>query len=173
MTPVEKEKIISLSIAEWHELAMKGTVLPMHIPINGVSMYPLIRRNRDRVSIVPAGEMLTVGDIVLFADPCEKDRYVLHRLWQIEGDRVLTWGDNCDRPDRWMPADCILGKAALIEHGKRTLRPDARKGLALARLWHPVGRCRRRLRALMYKLLYPLWKVIRPYVRKEAGKPQP
>lgn len=165
---MDKEKI-SLSVAQWHELAQKGTILPMRIPINGVSMYPLIRRNRDMVSILPIQEEPAVGDIVLFSDPQAKERYVLHRLWRIEQDRVQTWGDNCDGPDRWMPRECLWGKAVLIERGRLRIRPDTGRGLLLARLWHPAGRCLRRGRGF----LYACWKRIRPWIKKETGEPRP
>ena len=56
----------TVTVADWHELVKQGTVLPMHIPINGISMYPLIRRNRDYVTIEPMEGIPEIGDIVLF-----------------------------------------------------------------------------------------------------------
>ena len=128
-----------ITIPEWHGMAQAGCIIPMRIPIHGNSMYPLVLMDRDLVTIVPLLEMPRVGDIVLFADPI-KDRYVLHRVWRAAEDRVLTWGDNCDYPDRWMPLDAIWGKAILIERGKRSITPDPEKGLRLARIWHRAGK---------------------------------
>lgn len=129
----------SLSIPQWRAMAQSGTVIPMRIPIHGGSMYPLIRMDRDPVTIMPLQDTFQVGDIVLFSDP-EMERYVLHRVWKIDGERVLTWGDNCPCPDAWLPVDAIWGKAVLIERGKRKICPDPVKGLRLARFWHVCGR---------------------------------
>lgn len=136
----------SLSVPEWHALAQEGICLPVCIPINGRSMLPLIRRNRDIVTVLPLEGTPAVGDIVLFSDPA-RHRFVLHRVWRVEDGRVLTWGDNCDRPDGWQPLDAVWGKAAQIERGPLRIRPSPGRGLLLARIWHVVGRvwrsCRR------------------------------
>ena len=128
-----------LSIPEWHDLAEEGAAIPMRIQVKGNSMFPLIRINRDYVTICPLKERPQAGDIVMFADP-ERDRYVLHRAWQVEADRVLTWGDNCKKPDGWIPAELVWGKAVLIERGKRSIKPDRKAGLRLAGFWHRAGK---------------------------------
>ena len=129
----------SLSIPEWHDLALQGVNVPTRILIGGRSMFPLVRYQKDYVSIIPVSGTLSVGDIVLIADPARK-RYVIHRAWQIEEGRILTWGDNCPAPDGWMPMDRIWGKVVLVERGKRTITPDRDAGMRLARFWHPVGK---------------------------------
>ena len=127
-----------LSIPEWHTMAQAGSILPMRILIHGGSMYPTVRMDKDYVTIMPLDRPVQVGDIVLFADP-RAPRYVLHRVWRLDGDRVLTWGDNCKCPDAWIPLDAVWGRATLVERGKRQIRPDPQKGLRLARVWHRVG----------------------------------
>ncbi len=124
-----------ITVPQWHAMAQEGMILPMRIPIHGNSMYPLVRMDRDMVTIMPVQERPQVGDIVLFADEPRK-RYVLHRLWKAEEDRALTWGDNCDRPDGWMPWDAIWGKAVLIERGRLNIKPAPKKGLCWAKAWH-------------------------------------
>lgn len=128
----------TLTIPEWHAMAQSGTVVPMRILIHGVSMFPLIRMDQDYVTIMPLTGKITVGDIVLFSDP-HQVRYVLHRVWRIEENRVLTWGDNCLRPDPWLPADAIWGKATLIERGNKQIRPHPARGVWMARIWHPLS----------------------------------
>ena len=134
----EGQRMHRLSITEWHDLAGEGAPIPMRILIRGNSMFPLIRINRDYVTIYPLQGRPETGDIVMFAIP-ERNRYVLHRAWKVEDDRVLTWGDNCKNPDGWLPLEMIWGKAVLIERGKRDIRPDRKAGMRLARLWHHVG----------------------------------
>ena len=62
----------SLSIVQWCALARQGVVLPMRIPLDGDSMRPLIRRNRDRVTIVPLARPLRRGDAALVDPRCAK-----------------------------------------------------------------------------------------------------
>ncbi len=120
-------------------------MVPMRIPIHGNSMFPLVRMDRDMVTIMPVQERPRVGDIVMFHDPAG-ERFVLHRLWKSEEDRALTWGDNCDRPDGWMPWDMVWGKAVLIERGGRNITPDPKKGLPWARVCHVAGKTYRHAR---------------------------
>ncbi len=136
----------SLSIPEWHRLALEDAAPPVRIQVQGTSMFPLIRAGRDYVTVVRPDGDPAMGDIVLVADP-ERDRYVMHRAWAVRDGMLLTWGDNCPAPDGWFPLTSYWGKAALIERGKRQLRPDPKKGLRWARFWHPTGKlyrlCRR------------------------------
>ncbi len=150
----------SLSIPEWHRLAQAGETIPVRTLIHGNSMYPSVRMDRDYVTILPVRERVEAGDIVLFIDPY-LDRFVLHRVWRVRGDQVLTWGDNCPRPDREMPLEAVCGLVTLIERGRLKIRPRRGRGLALARFWHVAGRGyrfgRRCVRSLRYRL-GRLWK---------------
>ncbi len=136
-----------ITIPEWHAWAKQGASVPMRIPINGVSMYPVIRRNRDMVTIVPLDHEPVPGEIVMFAQP-QLNRYVLHRVWQVREGRVQTWGDNCDKPDGWMPREMIWGQAIRIERGKRDIKPDPARGMRWAKVWHPVGKAVRKGRSM-------------------------
>lgn len=129
----------TLSIQEWSELAAKGTALPVRIPIMGYSMFPLIRYKKDPVTIIPLDTLPQIGDIVLFAAP-NSEKYVVHRVWDLKGREVLTWGDNCPGPDIWLPLESVLGKVILIERGRFEIHPDPVKGMKLARFWHKTGK---------------------------------
>ena len=135
----------SISIPEWHQMATMGAAPPVRIQLNGFSMYPLIRWRRDYVTIAPLKECPVIGDIVLFCEPVTA-RYVVHRVWEIKDGKVLTWGDNCEKPDGWMPADAIWGKVLLIERGKRKIQPDPSKGMRWAKFWHQAGKVYRLFR---------------------------
>ena len=128
----------SLSISEWHEFAGEGKAPPMRIKLNGYSMNPIIRGYRDYVTVIPAEKESKVGDIVLFCEP-NTERYVMHRIWIIEKDRFLTWGDNCSKPDGWISQNDIWGKVVLIERGKWRIYPDPNRGRRWAFLWHRIG----------------------------------
>ena len=128
----------SLSIPEWHRLAADGNAPPVRIKLNGGSMNPLIRWNRDYVTVLPAGKDLNIGDIVLFYEP-GTERYIIHRIWDIAEGKVQTWGDHLSKPDSWMPLEAVWGKVVLIERGRRRIIPDPKKGILWGKIWHKLG----------------------------------
>ena len=143
-----------LTIPQWHELAQNGTVLPMRIPLDGDSMRPLIRRGRDRVTFVPLDRPLKRGDVALFEAP--PGRYVAHRVYRLEENRVQTLGDHCWNPDPWMPVSAVLGLAIQVERGKRTIPLDCPFMRALGRIWMALLPLRRgywKSRALAGRIL--------------------
>ena len=127
----------SLSIPEWHRMAMEGAAPPVRIQLDGDSMYPLVRRNRDYVTVVPLQERLIAGDLVLFFDG-NSERYIVHRVWEVKDGAVLTWGDSCAMPDGLISLDAVWGKIALVERGKHKFFPDPNKGLRWAKFWHRI-----------------------------------
>ena len=132
--------IQQLSLPEWHRMAQEGVALPMRIQVNGNSMFPLLRSQRDYVTIYPLDGLPQRGDVILFADPRRGARYLLHRAWRIDGNTVLPWGDNCAAPDGTISLSNVWGKAVLVERGKRKIKLDPVKGLRLAKVWHKAGR---------------------------------
>ena len=136
----------TLSIPEWHQLAQEGKAPPVRIQLNGRSMNPLIRGYHDYVTVIPLQDQLQIGDIVMFCEP-GTERYVVHRVWDQDGKKILTWGDNCIYPDGWMPIDAIWGKVSLIEKGKREILPNPKMGMKWARFWHHAGKLYRPCRS--------------------------
>ncbi len=129
----------SLSIPEWHQMVAEGCAPPVRIQLGGYSMFPLVRYQKDYVTVIPLETAPFPGDIVLFADP-SGDRYVMHRVMEIKDGEALTWGDNCDEADGWIPLSEIWGKALQVERGRLTIRMDAGRGLRWASFWHRVIR---------------------------------
>lgn len=123
---------LPLSVAQWHALCQQGACLSVKTLLNGESMRPLIRRNRDRVTVIPLQRPLKKGDVVLFQSP--DGRYVVHRVWKLEETRLQTLGDNCRFPDPWIPPEQVLGLVTCMERGGKTYTLDS----SLARMW---GRC--------------------------------
>ena len=148
----------TLSIPEWHRLAQEGTKLPVRIPLMGWSMFPLIRYNKDIVTIVPLDAQPQIGDIVLFIQP--KDKYIMHRVWETSEKSVLTWGDNCPHPDGWISTEDIWGKAVLIERGKREIKPNPKKGKKWAGFWHWAGK--------YFQISYKCYSVIKRRIKNEG-----
>ena len=145
----------TLSVSEWHELSKEGNMIPVRIRLSGYSMNPLIRGYRDYVTVVPIDGILSKGDIVLFCEP-GTNRYVMHRVWDIQNGKIQIWGDNCKTPDGWFDPEDIWGKAILIERGKHRICPDPEKGIRWARFWHKAGKayrlCRRYKRGILRRI---------------------
>lgn len=148
----------SLNIAQWHALGLAGSPLPVTITLAGDSMRPLIRRGRDRVTIIPLERRPMIGDVVLFRGG--PDRYVVHRVWKIEGGRVQTFGDNCVNPDAWMPLEDVWGLVVRFERFGRSWRLDSDAARRLGRCWmaiHPARRMYMRGRALAARCVRKLF----------------
>lgn len=142
-------KVRGLEIARWLGLAQQGVFLPVTIPLDGVSMQPLIRRNRDLVTIIPLERDPLPGDVVLFEQPA--GRFVCHRVRQIDGDRIQTLGDNCWNPDIWMDRSRVFGLAVSVQRDGRTIILDTDCSRALGRVWMaalPARMTWRRFRSL-------------------------
>ena len=143
-------KAKSLSIAQWLELASDGASIPMTVPLDGVSMQPLIRRNRDLVTIVPLVREPLPGDVVLFEQL--PGRFVCHRIFRVDGTQVQTFGDGCWSPDAWMDRSKVLGLAVSVERGVCRIALDTDYSRALGRAWmaiHPARITWRRFRSMV------------------------
>ena len=119
--------------------------------VSGNSMWPLIRHNRDSVLLAALGRPAKVGDIVLMRFPAPHDRYILHRIHRIRGDRCVTLGDGCLKPDPPVPMSCIIGRVEKVYRGKRTLSCDAMPVRFLTRLWLVLLPIRRTLLSCLRK----------------------
>ncbi len=145
----------SLNIEEWHRLGREGNVLPVTITLEGDSMRPLIRRGRDKVTIVPLMRELKIGDVVLFKGG--EKRYVVHRVRGIDANGwVCTLGDNCWNDDGWMPSELIWGLVVRMERGGRTYTLDSDAARRWGRVWmriHPMRMFYRRWRGRAAKVV--------------------
>ena len=103
----------------------------------GTSMLPFIRGGRDSVTLKKLAEV-KVGDIVLVRLP--DSRYVLHRVWGLDGDSLELMGDgNLIGKEKCRLAD-VMGTTVSINGRKptrgrlwRTLKPFRRYLLGIYR----------------------------------------
>lgn len=144
----------TIYIEDWLKLSHSGIDVPCEIMLDGVSMQPLIRKNKDKVTIVPLRREIKLGDIVLFRDPLVEGRYVCHRVYRIrKGDetQVVTLGDNCFAADRAMPIDQILGLVVKVIRDGKEIPVDTDLARFRGRIrseLRPLRNVYRRLRAL-------------------------
>ncbi len=144
MQEAELRKSFRFSVEEWHRAALEGTDLPVRFRVVGHSMRPLIRRERDDVTVVPLHRAPEIGDIVLFFREHRND-YVLHRVFRVNGEMVQTFGDGCLAPDPWTHARNLWGVAVKIERGRASLDPNGSLCRLYARAWVGLWRVRRYL----------------------------
>ncbi len=121
---MEKDiKTLTLSVEEWHSLALEGVMSAVQVSLVGDSMRPLIRKNTDTVTVAPVYRDLKKGDIVLFR---RDDRdYVVHRIKRIVDGKVITLGDRCVDFDAPIPISSVWGIAVKLQRGDRNLNLDS------------------------------------------------
>lgn len=143
----------SIGVEQWHALAKDGAAPPVTIRLDGDSMRPLVRRNRDYVTIHPLTRPPKVGDVVLFQNA--QGRYVVHRVRRMRAGRVQTLGDGCFNPDPWMDESRVLGLAASVRRGSRTISLNNAWARAFGRAWmlgRPIRNKLRSLRSLLGRI---------------------
>lgn len=80
----------------------------------GSSMSPFIR-NGDTVTLASCGDLLSVGDVVLFK--AAEHRMLLHRVVKKQQMGILTMGDTSDSDDGFIPFNNVLGKVIRVSGG--------------------------------------------------------
>lgn len=123
----------SISMEQWHAWSKTGSAPAVTTRLYGDSMGPLIRREKDEVTIQPLSRKLKRGDIVLFRS--EYGRYVVHRVWKLQKQQVQTLGDNCWEPDPWMPYDDVLGQVICMKRNGRVIWLDHAVARGIGRVW--------------------------------------
>ena len=127
-----------LNLEKWRELGENGVSIPMKIPLHGSSMKPLIRPERDLVTIMPVVRDPLVGDIVLFRRSDGKN--IAHRIYRVLPGRIQTWGDNCIRADAPIKREDIYGVIVSMERAGKTYQLDTDQQRAFGIRWLKYGR---------------------------------
>ncbi len=91
----------------------------MTIQLHGNSMRPLVRKERDDVTIAPLTRPLRRGDVVLFQ--ARDGRYTVHRVIRCLPAQILTQGDHCRCPDLPTPLEDVFGLVIQVTRGKLRL----------------------------------------------------
>lgn len=140
-------EVTKLSINEWISIVQnKDITIPITLHTTSGSMLPAIRIKEDAVVVVPCDfKDVHIGDIVLIRKPDISPGVLLHRLYRINNDKLITLGDNMLQPDKEENVDMLLGRTVFISGPGKHVD------------------CENRLRRLQGKLIvfsYPL----RPFV---------
>ena len=87
--------------------------------VTGTSMWPLIRHGHDSVRLGSLHRLPCRGDLLLLKSPEPHNRYILHRVYRVSADAVITLGDSRVQPDPPVPLNCVIGRVeAVIRNGR-------------------------------------------------------
>lgn len=111
--------------------------------LRGISMRPFLEDNRDK-ALLKKAEKLKVGDVVL-AEISAK-RYVLHRITEIEGERVVLMGDGNLGTEQCRISDIHGYAVGFYRKGRNKMeRTDSVKWKTYSFLWMHLRPIRRYL----------------------------
>lgn len=102
--------------------------------IRGMSMEPMLRQDRDLVTIRAArpGERFVVNDIVLYLRDGDR-KHTLHRIVGVGEDGYTILGDNCVNYERGIPFDDVLGVLVSFVRDSRPCSVEDAEYLAYVR----------------------------------------
>lgn len=151
--PLSGRALVDLLRAVLH----KGA--PARFQAKGFSMAPFIK-NKDLVTVSP---LLTgrpgLGEIVAFVHP-ETQGLCIHRIVSKKDDLYVTKGDNRFETEERVPIENILGSVTRVERdGKQVFLGIGTERFLIATLTR---------RSLLFPLLFPLWRIVRPFMRRSA-----
>jgi hypothetical protein len=131
--------------------------VPFRFRAKGFSMSPFIKDD-DVITVSPLTDgSIRSGDVVAFIRP-EMKKLVIHRVVGQKGEYFHIKGDNIPDTDELIPVANILGRVTRVERsGKEIFFGLGPERFLIAFLTR---------RRLLFPLLYPLWRMVRPIVRR-------
>ena len=156
--------IKSITVEDWVELRNQGINVAVNTLLNGYSMMPLIRKNKDKVKIIPIYRELLIGDVVLFDNG---SKYVVHRLYKIDEEVYQTWGDNCLGPDRPLKKENILGLVSEYTRDGKVHVLDSEEAREWGKKW--TGSMQQRRYAQRYAMMLRVQRIPGWIKRKLVG----
>lgn len=140
MTGISDEQIIREAV----RLVNEGLAVTMLV--KGRSMLPFILGGQESAVLTRPGN-IRPGDVVLARiDGC---RYVLHRVMEVDADKVVLMGDeNIRGQEICRPADVLARVDEVVGANGRHRRLDTPKARRRARVWRRLLPLRRYLLAI-------------------------
>lgn len=99
--------------------------------VKGNSMYPLLRNNKDEVTLSPLTRDPSVMDIVLFR---YRSKHVLHRIIAINGNTYIIQGDGIYLSYEKCTRDDIIGLVTKV-HKKKGVDIRTSSGILRFNSW--------------------------------------
>lgn len=146
------EKLVlpnAILLGEVSEMLSEGR--QVIIMTKGSSMLPFIRGDRDSVLLQKKADP-EVGDIALARLPGE--RYVLHRIWSIDGGNVTLMGDGNLKGKETCSTEDIMGTVLeIIKPDGRKVSTTSKSSLRKARIWRKLLPVRRLILGIYRRLI--------------------
>jgi SynChlorMet cassette protein ScmC len=114
------------------------------VTYSGPSMNPTLREP-DLLEVAPYdGRQVRVGDVIYF-EPPEEERKIVHRVIRVKPDGIYTRGDNNPTDDSYrLQTTDIIGQVVIAQRGPKKRRIAGGRSGALfgyaARLWRVINR---------------------------------
>jgi len=126
----------------------------------GFSMSPFIK-DTDIITVAPlSGDKPRLGDVVAFLNT-DTEELVIHRvIGKMDDSHFFIMGDNLPTRRHLVTISQILGKVEKVERGGRAVA----LGLGPEKMLIALLSSRR----LLLPVLLPLWKVIRPFLKRSS-----
>lgn len=148
---MEPEKlIVSNSVLLGEAVLMLESGKDVVIPTKGNSMLPFIRGERDTVTLRKM-DAYEVGDIVLAR---MGGKYVLHRIWSLEGQKVTLMGDGNLRGKEYCSLGDLRGTVISINKPSgKTVDPFSDSHRRQAAAWRKLMPFRRIILGIYRRLI--------------------
>ena len=119
--------------------------------LKGVSMYPLIRGDKDEVMLYPCSHNeLRPMDVVLFK---YKGRHLLHRIIRRDGDLLTIKGDGSFVATEVCNVNDVIGRVqAIIRPSGKVISVDNWKWKFLSLIWSKMGMLRNPILRLLHRM---------------------
>ena len=134
-------------IEEAIRLAREG--VRVTFPVKGQSMLPFIIGGKESVILRRSGE-IDVGDVVLAW--VDGNRYVIHRIIRIDGDRITLMGDGNLTTEHCMLSDIKARVTHVVSADNKERDLHNRWRMLAARLWYWLRPVRRYLLAIYKRI---------------------
>ena len=136
-------------IEEALRLVQKGVTVTF--PVTGQSMLPFIIGGKESVILHSPGGLVDVGDVVLAR--VDGNGYVVHRIINIDGDRVTLMGDgNVKGTEHCLLKDVKARVTHVVDAKDRTHYLYNRWRMRGAKVWYWLRPIRRYLLAIYRRL---------------------
>ena len=136
-------------IEEAVRLAREG--VNVTLPVNGNSMLPFIIGGKESVILHSQGGIVDVGDVVLAW--VDGNRYVIHRIIRIDGDRITLMGDgNVGVTEHCLLGDIKARVTHVVDANDKTHYLYNRWRMFGAKVWYWLRPIRRYLLAIYRRL---------------------
>ena len=113
------------------------------IPVKGFSMRPMMRSEKDKVTLTAHTDKdIKIGAVMLFK---HNGHHIMHRIVGIDGDRITFAGDGNYRiTEQVMREDIVAKVTAIIRPSGRTVSLDSHRWRVYSAIWLALPRIVRR-----------------------------